>query len=123
MALRYPHPLRRPEVPFGSVNLAQSLRVGGGSTWVSDEVSVLRDSTKSFGFRASQPGSWFLQVQFQGSGNYFNYAEGTFPGGQGSITTRSFNEALQRARLQLRIRAGAAGSVSAFYGGFEVRRA
>lgn len=120
MALRYPHIIRRPEVPFGSLNLATSVRTAAGSVWVSDEVSVLRDQQKSFGFRASQPGSWWLQVSFQGSGQYFNYAEGTFPGGQGSITTRSFSEAMQRARIKLKLRS--TGSVSAFYGGFSPRR-
>lgn len=115
----FPQKVRRPETAYGSATLAFSQRLAAGSVFTSDDIDVVRDDKKSFGFRASQGGSWTIQVAFAGTQQLFNYAEGTFPGGQGSITVRSFTEAARRARVQVRLRA--VGSFSAYYGGYASR--
>lgn len=111
----FPQKQRRPNTTFGSAALAVSARLASGSVFSSDDVDVTRDRTKTFGFRASQPGSWRIQVTFAGTDKFFNYAEGTFPGGQGTITVRSFNEMVRRARAQVSLRT--LGSHSVYYGG------
>lgn len=111
--VRYPNP------PYGSATLLQTQRIAAGSLATTDDVDVQRDDKKSFGFRASQHGSWRIQVAFVGTQKFYNYAEGTFPGGQGSITVRSFTEAVRRARAQVSLTS--TGSASVFYGGFSPR--
>lgn len=115
MAVVRPHKITKGLTPYGSATLAISRRIGPGSTYTTDDVDVERDSTKTFAFRASVQGSWFIQVAFAGTLQYLNYAQGTFPAGQGSIRTASFDEEVRRARA--RVRLSAAGSASIYYGG------
>lgn len=115
MPTRFPHPVRYPNQDYGSAHLAVSQRIAAGSSFISDDVDVTRDRIKSFGARGNIQGSVYLDATFGGTNQWFTYAQGTFPGGQGSIKTLSSQESFRRMRI--RIRLSSIGSASAFYGG------
>ena len=115
MPTRFAHAVRYPNQDYGSVFLAVSQRIGAGSTFTSDDVDVTRDRIKSFGARGNIQGSVFLDVTFGGTNQFFTYAQGTFPAGQGSVKTLSSQESFRRMRVGIRL--SSVGSASAFYGG------
>lgn len=111
----FPHPFRPKLPPYGSATLATSVRLGAGSTFTSADVDARFDRVKTFTFRGNVRGSWFIQAAQAGTERYATIAEGTFPAGQGSLTMRSFEEAVRMARA--RVRMSSVGSVSVGYGG------
>lgn len=115
----FPHKIRRAIPTYGSATLFISQRIGAGSTSFSSDVDITLDEIKSFQVRGNVRGSYFLQVTAVGTEQYRTLNEGTFPAGPGSIKTVSFTEAFRRARVGIRM--SAAGSASAFYGGFTAR--